>query len=168
MENRKTKQIVLTGLMLALAIVLAVVENLLPPLPIPVPGVKFGLSNIAVMYALFFLGKRQAFTIALMKSLFVFTTRGFIASILSLAGGVLSLLVMIALIAVFRDKISYLVVSIFGAVAHNLGQFAVISLLYTDMSILAYLPILILSGVLAGIATATLLRFILPAFKSLA
>jgi heptaprenyl diphosphate synthase len=53
--------LVLTSLIFAAALVLAVVENALPPLPIAVPGVKFGLSNIAVMYALFFLGRKQAF-----------------------------------------------------------------------------------------------------------
>lgn len=168
MQYQKTRLLVLTGLMLAVAIVLSVVENMLPPLPIPVPGVKFGLSNIAVMYALFFLGKKQAFTIALLKSVFVFATRGMIASLLSLAGGVLSLVVMITLLAIFEKRISYLVTSLFGAVAHNLGQFLVITLLYTDLAILGYLPLLMVSGILAGIATATLLKFVLPAFKSLA
>lgn len=166
MHYQKTRLLVLTGLMLAVAIVLSVVENMLPPLPIPVPGVKFGLSNIAVMYALFFLGKKQAFTIALLKSVFVFATRGMIASLLSLAGGILSLVVMITLLAIFGKRISYLMISLFGAVAHNLGQFLVITLLYTDLAILGYLPLLMVSGILAGIATATLLKFILPAFRS--
>lgn len=166
MQYQKTRLLVLTGLMLAVAIVLSVVENMLPPLPIPVPGVKFGLSNIAVMYALFFLGKKQAFTIALLKSVFVFATRGMIASLLSLAGGILSLVVMITLLAIFGKRISYLMISLFGAVAHNLGQFLVITLLYTDLAILGYLPLLMVSGILAGIATATLLKFILPAFRS--
>ena len=166
MQYQKTRLLVLTGLMLAVAIVLSVVENMLPPLPIPVPGVKFGLSNIAVMYALFFHGKKQAFTIALLKSVFVFATRGMIASLLSLAGGILSLVVMITLLAIFGKRISYLMISLFGAVAHNLGQFLVITLLYTDLAILGYLPLLMVSGILAGIATATLLKFILPAFRS--
>lgn len=167
MQYKKTRLLVLTGLMLAVAIVLSIVENMLPPLPIPVPGVKFGLSNIAVMYALFFLGKKEAFTIAVLKSAFVFATRGMIASLLSLAGGLLSLVVMITLLAIFGKRISALVISLFGAVAHNLGQFLVITLLYTDLAILGYLPLLMVSGILAGIATATLLKFILPAFKSL-
>lgn len=167
MQYQKTRLLVLTGLMLAVAIVLSVVENMLPPLPIPVPGVKFGLSNIAVMYALFFLGKKQAFTIALLKSVFVFATRGMIASLLSLTGGFLSLVVMIVVMAIFGNRISYLVTSLLGAVAHNLGQFLVITLLYTDLAILGYLPLLMVSGIIAGIATATLLKFVLPAFRSL-
>ena len=159
---------VLTALLFATAIVLAIVENALPQLPIAVPGVKFGLSNIAVMYALFFLGKKQAYTIGILKSGFVFITRGAIASLLSLSGGILSITVMILLMIVFRERITYFVISIFGAVFHNIGQFIVITLIYTGMNLWAYFPVLLISGLAAGIVTSTLLKFIMPAFRRLA
>ncbi len=163
----KTRRLVLTGLIFALALILAIVENSLPALPLPVPGVKFGLSNIAVMYALFFLKKGQAYSIAVLKGLSVAVTRGLIAGILSISGGILSLTVMLILIIIFRDRVSYAVISISGAVAHNVGQFIAISFVYTGMYLLAYLPVLLISGVVAGIVTATLLRFIVPAFNRL-
>jgi len=164
----KTQMLVLTSLIFAAALVLAIVENMLPPLPIAVPGIKFGLSNIAVMYALFFLGKRQAYTIGLLKAVFVFVTRGGIAGLLSLSGGILSITVMILLMAIFREKITYLIISIFGAVFHNIGQFIVITVIYTGMNMWAYLPVLLISGLAAGIVTSTLLKFIMPAFQRLA
>ena len=160
--------LVMTSLIFAAALVLATVENVLPPLPIAVPGVKFGLSNIAVMYALFFLGRKQAYSIGTLKAVFVFATRGGIAGLLSLAGGVLSISVMILLMVVFRERISYLVISIFGAVFHNTGQFIVISIIYTGMNMWAYFPLLLISGLVAGVATSTLLRFIMPALKRIA
>ena len=163
----KTQQLVLAGLIFATALVLSIVENMLPPLPIAVPGIKFGLSNIAVMYAMFFLGKKQAYTIAVLKAMFVFISRGIIAASLSLFGGVLSITIMVLLLWIFKEKITYLVISIFGAVFHNVGQFIVIILIYTGMNIWAYFPVLLVSGVIAGIVTATLLRFILPAFNRL-
>lgn len=166
-NNGNTKQLVLTGLFFAVALVLSIVESTLPPVPLPVPGVKFGLSNIAVMYALFFLTKGQAYTIAILKAIFVFMTRGIIAGILSLFGGILSLTVMLLLMVIFKDRISYLVISIFGAVAHNIGQFIAITIIYTGMNLWAYIPVLLVSGVAAGIVTATILRFILPVFKKL-
>ncbi len=166
-DLKKSKIIVLTAMLFAVAIVLSIVENSLPPIVVTVPGVKFGLSNIAVMYALFFLGKKQAFAIAVLKSFFVFITRGIVAAFLSFFGGLLSLIIMIILMVVFKDKISYLVMSIFGAVFHNIGQFIAISFILVSVYIWAYLPILLISGVIAGIATATLLRFIFPAFKKL-
>lgn len=163
----RTQLMVLTGLVFATALVLSIVENMLPPLPIAVPGVKFGLSNIAVMYALFFLGPKQAYTIAALKALFVFSTRGAIASALSLSGGLSSVTVMLLLLLIFQETLSYLSISIFGAISHNLGQFAVIILLYAGMNMWIYLPVLLFSGVIAGIITSTLLRFILPALKRL-
>jgi heptaprenyl diphosphate synthase len=163
----KTQMLVLTSLIFAAALVLAIVENMLPPLPIAVPGVKFGLSNIAVMYALFFLGKKQAYTIGILKSVFVFVTRGGIAGLLSLSGGILSITVMILLMFLFRNKITYLIISIFGAVFHNVGQFIVITVIYTGMNMWAYFPVLLISGLAAGIVTSTLLKFIMPAFNRL-
>jgi heptaprenyl diphosphate synthase len=145
------------------------VENSLPSISffLPVPGVKLGLSNIAVMYALFFLNRKPAFIIAVLKATFVLITRGPMAGLLSLSGGVLSVLVMTILIFVFKEKISYLILSIFGSITHNIGQFAVVSLIYSGIYLWAYLPILLISGVIAGIATSILLRFILPAFNRL-
>jgi heptaprenyl diphosphate synthase len=129
--------------------------------------VKLGLSNIAVMYALFFLNKRQAFMIAILKALFVFITRSTIAGLLSLSGGMMSIVVMSLLILIFKDKVSYLILSIFGAVFHNVGQFTMISLLYPNIKLWVYLPVLLIAGVIAGIATSVLLRFFLPAIQRL-
>jgi len=163
----KTKTMVLTGLLFAIAIVLSVVENQLPPLVAAVPGVQFGLSNIVVMFCLFFLSKRQAFFLAVLKSMFVLLTRGLIAGTLSLCGGLASLLVMILLILIFKDKVSYLVISIFGAITHNVMQFAAISLLFINIVVWVYLPVLIIAGIAAGTATSVLLRLLLPRFKKI-
>jgi heptaprenyl diphosphate synthase len=165
-KSQKLVRLVLTGLLFAAAIVLSMVEDALQ-LPVPAPGVKFGLSNIVVMYALFFLGKKEAYLVAVLKSMFVFITRGLIASVLSLSGGILSITVMILLMVVFKDKISYLIISIAGSVFHNLGQLIAVSLIYTNLLLIVYLPILLVSGVIAGIATSTLLRVFIPALKKL-
>lgn len=163
----KTKQLVLTALLFAVALVLSIVENSFPPISAGMPGIKLGLSNIAVMFALFFLNKRNAFVIAVLKAVFVLATRGPVAALLSLGGGLLSITVMSLLIFIFRDRISYLILSIFGSISHNAGQFVIISLIYTNMYLWVYLPVLLVAGVGAGIATSTLLRLILPAFKRL-
>lgn len=166
--SSKTQAATFAALLFAVALVLSVVESMLPPLPIPVPGVKFGLSNIAVMYALFFLGGKQAYAITILKGIFVFITRGAIAGALSLSGGLLSITIMLVLFFIFKEKISYTGVSILGAVFHNIGQFMMISVIYMGTNLLAYLPVLLLSGVIAGIVTSTLLRFVLPALNRLA
>jgi len=159
--------LVFSGLLFAIALILSLVENLLPIMPIAVPGVKFGLSNIVVMYVIFFLGARQAYSIAILKAIFVFFTRGFIASTLSFSGGMLSITCMLLIIFLLKEKVSYLGISVVGAVSHNIGQFLVISLIYVGVSMWAYLPVLLISGVIAGLLTATLLRILLPALKRL-
>jgi heptaprenyl diphosphate synthase len=163
----KTERLVVVSLFFAVALIIAVVENSLPPLPGTIPGVKFGFSNIAVMYVLFFVGKKEAYAVAFLKAVFVFTTRGFVAATLSMAGGLLSITVMVLLLLIFKDKVSYLILSISGAVFHNIGQLVAVSLIYTNFYLLYYFPVLLVAGVIAGVATATLLKIIMPVFQRL-
>lgn len=164
----RIKTMVFTALLFATAIVLAVLENMLPPLPIAVPGVKFGLSNIVVMYALFFLGARQAYAIGVLKALFVLITRGLVAGALSFAGGMLSITIMLLLLYLFKNRVSYLTAGVTGAISHNIGQFLVVTALYAGTGIWGYLPVLLISGLIAGLITATLLRTVMPVLKRLA
>lgn len=166
MNSAEIRRMVVTALLFAAALVLTVVEYQIP-IPMPAPGVKFGLSNIIVMYSLFCLRKKDAFTLAILKSLFVFLTRGAVAAFLSLCGGVLSVSAMILCMLIFKEKISYLMVSIVGAVFHNTGQIAAISILYTNILLWTYFPVLLFSAVIAGSATSALLRITLPALKRL-
>ena len=83
----------LSGLLFALAMALSFIEGTLV-IPGLAPGMKLGLANIVVMYALFFMGARQALYLDLLKALFVFLVSGWTAGFLSLCGGLLSLLVM--------------------------------------------------------------------------
>ena len=92
----KTKTLTRTALLFALSIIMAYLEHLIPPLPFAPPGVKLGLSNIITMYTLFFIGIPQALIIAILKAGFVLLTRGTIAAILSLLGGLASVLIMAA------------------------------------------------------------------------
>lgn len=163
----KTKSLTFTAMIFAVALVLAIVENMLPPLPLALPGVKFGLSNIAVMYALFFVGTKKAYAIAILKGFFVFITRGIIAMSLSLTGGLLSVTIMTVCLILYKEKVSYMVLSILGGISHNIGQFLVIMILYAGVNMLPYLPVLLISGLIAGIMTSTLLKAILPALKRL-
>lgn len=163
--SAKTRRIALLGMLFALAIVLSILENFLP-VPTAIPGIRLGLSNIVVMFALFNLQKRDALAIAVLKSVFVLITRGTIAGILSLCGGLLSLGIMILLLFLFADKITYLVISIVGAVFHNIGQIAAASIILQTL-LWVYLPVLLISGIITGFATSILLKLISPVFLRL-
>ena len=161
-SSETTRRLVMLAMLFALAMVLMVLEGLIPPVPTLPPGVKLGLSNVVVMYALFFLGKREAFTILLLKSLFAGLTRGVTACLMSASGGILSILVMIFLLALKKRTVSYIIISICAAVAHNVGQLVVSAFLMQSASVFFYLPLLVLSGIVMGIVTGLLLNVMMP------
>jgi heptaprenyl diphosphate synthase len=161
------KKTAFMGLMLAVILVLAMLEHMLPPLPLLPPNVRFGLSNIVTMYCVFFIGRPQAVTLNILKSFFVLLTRGPLAGLLSLSGGMLSILVIILLVWVFKEKISYAAISIAGACAHNLGQYAVVSLILDAPYLVYYLPVLLGAGVATGLVTGALLVAVMPLVKGL-
>lgn len=149
------------GLLFALSMILSLVESSLSSF-IPVPGIKVGLSNIVTMYCLFCLGKEEALTITVLKSFFVLLTRGVTGAAMSFCGGMLSLGVMLALLYVKKAKLSYLFISICGGVAHNAGQLLMAGVLLKNTLVGYYFPILALSGILMGIITGILLRYLMP------
>ena len=71
----KTRRIALSGLLFALAMALSFIEGTLT-IPGLLPGMKLGLANIVVMYALFFMGPRQALVLDVLKALLVFLVSG--------------------------------------------------------------------------------------------
>lgn len=167
LSSKKILIITQMALLFALSIVLMFLENMIPPIPTLPPGVKLGLSNIVVMYCLFFLGKRAAFVVLLLKSVFVFLTRGVIAFFLSFSGGIFSILIMILLLGLKREKVSYIIISMCSAIAHNMAQLCVSSLLLKNRIVFYYMPVLIISGIIMGLITGIILGVMIPAMKRL-
>ena len=89
MIDQKASKVSLMGLLFALAMAFSYLESMLV-IPGLLPGMRLGLSNLVTMYCLFFLGKRAGYTMAVMKAVFVVLTRGFVAGMLSLSGGIFS------------------------------------------------------------------------------
>lgn len=159
-----TRRLTMLAMLLAIMMALSAVEHMLPALPMLPPNLRLGLANIVSMYTLFFLGKRPAFLLAFLKSAFVLLTRGVIAGALSLCGGFLSLLVIIVMDLISKKRFSMLILSISGAIAHNLGQLNMASVLLGTNMVFGYFPVLIISGIVMGSITGTLLRVVMPLF----
>ena len=162
----KTKRICFMGLMFAAAVTLSYLEGLVsvPGLP---PGVKLGLSNIVTMYCVFFLGAKDGYTIAVLKAFSVFLTRGPTGAFLSFLGGILSVTVMLLLIRIPKKPLSYLVISVFGAISHNLGQLIGSSMMTGTGFTMYYFPVLLFSGLGMGVVTGIVLKTVLPAVEKL-
>ncbi len=158
-QHLKVKQLCQLALLFALAVVLSFLENLIPPLVVAVPGIKLGLSNIVVMYCLFYLGTGYSGILLLLKSGFALLTRGVTAAFLGACGGICSLLIMLLLAKVFHCSSFF--TSCFGGVFHNIGQLLGASILLNQV-VWAYTPVLVISGVIMGIITGKLLQVVLP------
>ncbi len=146
----KTRQIAETGLLIALAMVLSYVESLIPAF-VAIPGIKIGLANIVVVYALYRLGFRSALLISVLRVLLSALLFGTVLTLAySAAGAVLSLggMVFLKRTGLFGTA----AVSVFGAVLHNLGQILVACILLGTDALLYYLPFLVISGVVTGVA----------------
>ena len=156
---KKTKRLVLLAMLTAVAMILSYVESLLPS--VGIPGVKMGLANIAVIFALFRFGWKEAAALSLVRVVLVSLLFGSVGAMrYSLAGAVLSLAVMALLRRI--DRFSTVGISVAGGVAHNAGQILMAMLILQTKQLLGYLPVLAVSGiaggVLTGLAAALLIR----------
>ncbi len=153
----------------ALAIVLSALENtLLPEVPFMPPGSKPGLSNVVTMLAACRFGPAATLYIIVIKAVFVLVTRGASAFGMSLAGGILSGIVITVMLRINSVNISYIGISVLAASAHNTAQL-VISMLYTGSAVMInYLPLLLVFAVLSGIITGVLLQVLLPRIQTAA
>lgn len=161
-RSRKVKRLALMGLLFALAMAFSFLESLLPALPMLPPGIRLGLSNIVTMYALFVLGPVSGYTITVLKALFVLLTRGAVAAAMSAAGGIFSVTVMLLLSLLPGIKKQYLLLSVFGGAAHNIGQLVMARFIINNQYVWYYFPVLLAAGLLMGAITGMALRVVLP------
>jgi len=148
------------GVLGALALALSYAESfLVPVLPF---GVKPGLSNVVVMLASSALGLPAGLGIALIKAVFAGVTRGYVAMLLSGAGGLLSALVMGLLLqsraAQRKPYISETGAGMLGGVAHNMAQLLLAAVMTQTPGVVWSAPLLIVFGVAAGALTGTLAK----------
>lgn len=155
----KNKDIAKTAMALSLAIVLGYIESLFP-LPVPIPGVKLGLSNLAIIYVLYRIGIKYAFITMLLKVTIVsILFSGFGTFFYSFMGGLLSLLAMIETKKMKGFGISG--VSAVGGVMHNVGQLIAASIILKSVSAFYYLPYLLISGMIFGLILGMLSKLLL-------
>ncbi|HHW00011.1 MAG TPA: Gx transporter family protein [Clostridiaceae bacterium] len=151
--------------MLSQALVLSVVESWIP-VPVPVPGVKLGLANIITMVIIAFMGTADTFILVVLRCLLTSMFGGGISVFLfSIAGGLLSAVVMLVLHKKFSRVFSVVGISIAGAISHNIGQIMVASVIMKEISVLGYLPVLLISGIITGCFVGFCSSFLIEALK---
>ncbi len=153
------KRMALNAILTAIALIIFVVELQIPS-PVPIPGIKLGLANIITLVAMFELGPIDALLILILRIALGGIFSGRIVSVLySLAGGLLCYVITLVLRKVVTKQQLW-VASVFGAVAHNIGQIAVAVIITQTPAVASYLPILTVSGILTGLFTGLAATFI--------
>lgn len=139
------------GMLIALALVFSYLEAQIPSF-FPVPGMKLGLTNIIVLLSLYRMGWKSAMAVNVLRIVLVsFLFGGISAMIYSLAGGMLSTIVMILLKK--TDRFRIVTVSIAGGISHNVGQIIVAVFALNTVGIAWYLTVLWFSGLASGALT---------------
>ncbi len=159
-SSLSTSFIARVGLLSALALIFSYVEAIIPYSP-AVPGIKLGIANVVTVIALYKFGSKDAVCVSVIRIVIAgLLFNGLFGMLYSLAGATLSLAGMIGL--KYTDKFSVVGVSMAAGVLHNLGQLLVASALIEDLRIFIYFPVLLFSGIAAGIlvgvAAALILR----------
>ena len=144
------KKTALCGVMTALALVLGYLEHLIP-FTVGIYGIKLGLANLVTVMSMYLLGGMSAAVINLVRIIVSSLLFGNTVSLAySLAGGLLSTLVMLAVKRI--PRIGTVGVSICGGITHNIAQLAVAIVLVSELKIAFYLPVLLSAGALTGFA----------------
>ena len=148
----RTGKLTNMALLCAVALIIHILESMLPEL-VPIPGVKLGLANIVTVFAVFTLGPGQAAGILAGRIFLGSIFAGNFSSILySAAGGLLAILITIALRAVLQKKQIW-IAGCLGAVMHSIGQICVAVLVGGTWTVLLYLPVMIVCSIAAGLFT---------------
>lgn len=153
----KISRSVFVGLLAALSVVLAAVENCIP---MPVPAVRLGLSNIPIMAALYLTNVKTAFAVLMLKVFLVpiFSGNFIFRLSIGLPSGMIAFIAMFLTMRIMGKKVSAISVSTVGAFFHMLIQLVVADILYIKGIFYSnitgvLLLIATVSGVITGLIT---------------
>jgi heptaprenyl diphosphate synthase len=171
-NNAHIRLLVSTAMLITMASILHIIEGMLPP--IPVTGARLGLANIITVAAIVMFGPKTAFSVAAGRTILgsLFST-GIVSPgfAMSFSGAMLSWAVMALLYFLAKDSFSLVGLSLVGAIAHNLAQLFVASLILENIGTFALFPFLMIfaipTGIMVGLAAGFLIRAMarVPNFK---
>lgn len=159
-ELASSVRLTLTSLLAAFALVLSYIETMIS-VPVPLPGVKLGLSNIAVVLALYVVDGRCAIAVAFVKILASSLLFGSPTMFMYSAAG--TLLALSGMLMLYRvSGVGVVAVSMVSAVLHNAGQLIVASWMLSSAAVFVSLPPLMIAACITGAFTGMVASTMLP------
>lgn len=164
-ENKSkiiSSRIALNGVFLCVALILSYIESLIPlNFIVPLPGFKLGFANISIMFVFVYLGVFDAAEISFLRVLIISILFGSVTSFaFSLSGAVLSFVSLLILRKLRFKNISWIGVSVICAVSHNIGQIIAASVVFASITVISYLPWLLIMGTVCGIITGVIMHLV--------
>lgn len=159
--SSKARYTAVMGILFGLSAALTAFESIFSVF-LPV-GMRIGLSNIAVLTTAVCINLPSALIITVLKALFAAVTRGFTAGAMSLSGGLLAFAA--AALLLKYTKASYVFIGCICALCHTTGQLCTSMLFTGSVYTLYYAPLLLLTAVLSGAFTGTVLGLVVPQAK---
>lgn len=160
-----TRKLVFLAILTSLSVVLGIVDSQLSVFFAVIPGAKIGLANITIILAVLYFSFTDSFTMAFLKSLLIGFILGAVSTfIIGFSGTLLSFLGMSAVLKLSRNTFSMVGVSVIGGVLHALGQIIAVTLFYSSLATLLFVPQLVVISVFTGVGTGmianTIIRYI--------
>lgn len=158
MRNSVTKRIALSGLFLALALIVSLIENLIPPVIPALPYAKLGLGNVILLACFLLVGVGEGCVVLVLKCFFAALFSGnFSMLIWSLPAAAVAYAAMVLLSRTRLFSVTGL--SVAGGMLHNMTQILV-SMAVVGEAVVAYMPYMLLAGGLAGVVTGVICHFV--------
>ena len=153
-----TRAIPQMGILLAVVVLTGYIEMMIPA-DLLIPGVKLGLANSVILFILYRAGFKASVIISILRTViiaFLFTSPSVL--IYSLSAAAVSLVVMALLKK--NGRFTIYGISAAGGIVHNMTQLFIAGVIMLGIGagleriVFFYLPILILSGLAAGLFNA--------------
>lgn len=162
----KTKDITIIGILTAMSVVIAIIESYFTFAFDFIPGLKLGLANIVIIFALYKYNFKTALIISLVRVFIVSLVRtGFgFNFFFSLSGAIFSI---IAMTLARKTKLSIIGISVIGSISHSIGQVLIGMFLLNNSNVIYYLPYLLLFSIPTGIIIGIVAKKLLDGTKKL-
>lgn len=158
-KKNVTKKIALSGLFLALALIVSLLESLLPPIVPALPYAKLGLGNVVLLMCFVLVGVREGYCVLLLRCLLAAVFAGNFSSLMWSVPAALAAYT--AMYLLYKTRFfSTVALSAVGGMVHNAVQMAV-GVGVAGSAVAAYLPYMLVAGGVAGVATGIVCHFVL-------
>lgn len=155
----RLRNLVLLALFSSFMLILGYIEKMIPLVP-AVPGIRLGLSNVVLIYALVLMNFSSAASLIFVKVVLGgILFNGPIGTMYALVGSVASLIIMYIILR-FR-LLSIIGMSLMGSIAHMLGQLSVAYLNIGWLAVLANIPFLLIASAISGVGIGILSKHLL-------